>query len=190
MPHGSIPLVGLALEARCLALLGALTFPAHLGVSAQSEPIAYHLGMPQAESLPPARSMSGQDGRTIVPQDILGFREVTELRISPDGRRVAYAVREARVGTNDYSLTLYVVDYDRHQVPRKLAASSAIANVRWNPDGRRLTYLGRDGATTGLFQYDIAAARRKRLRVPTTGPIEQYEWSPDGTGLLLVAGDK
>jgi dipeptidyl aminopeptidase/acylaminoacyl peptidase len=184
----------LALEAHSswtyvVALLGALTFAGRLGASAQDRPLAYHTGMPQTESLPPARSTSGQGGRGIRLEDILRLREVSELRIAPDGRHVAYAVREARVDVNEYIVTLYIVDWDGHRRPRKVAVSTAITNIRWNPDSRRLTYLGRDGATSGLFQYDVEAGRWKPLPVPATGPIEQYEWSPDSVSLLLLVSD-
>src|SRR5918999_5607677 len=73
--------------------------------------------------------------------DLMRLRSVSDVRISPDGRRVAYVVSRASLEENAYLPTLYVVDA-AGGAPLRLTYSTRIANrplpapmLRWSPDG-------------------------------------------------------
>jgi len=78
--------------------------------------------------------------KPITPEDVLSIREVRELQISPDGKQVAFRVREPadpKQPRAPRAENIWVVPTDSNEPPRPLLANLKNANTpRWSPDGR------------------------------------------------------
>ena len=136
--------------------------------------------------------------RIITPEDVLTIRELTDVKLSPDGKQIAFVVtepndpkspREPRVSN------IWVVPMDGREPPRPLIAGlkNAIA-PRWSPDGQILAFVSDRGdekadGTTQIYLLRDREQRPVRL-TNVAGGVEDYEWSRDGKTIAFVARDQ
>jgi Tol biopolymer transport system component len=106
-------------------------------------------------------------------------RSAANLRLSPDGRAMAY------VATGDQS-DIYVAPVDSTKRP-ELVAQGALGGPRWSRDGRQLYFVGRDNV-----MMSVPLRTAPRLDVGTPRPlfkVKRETWlmdvSLDGRLLLL-----
>src|ERR1051325_122230 len=85
----------------------------------------------------------------ITPEDVLSIREIRELQISPDGKRVAFMVREPadpNLPRESRATNVWTVPTDGSAPPRPLILDLRNATTpRWSPDGRWLAFLSDRG---------------------------------------------
>jgi dipeptidyl aminopeptidase/acylaminoacyl peptidase len=116
--------------------------------------------------------------RPITAEDLLAFKFVSDPQMSPDGDRVAYAVKS--IDGRKYHSHLWVGD--------RPFTSGAVSDAmpRWAPDGRRLAFARaiEDNAQIHLIAAD-GGESRALTRLPA-GKIKALEWSPDGSRLAFV----
>lgn len=118
------------------------------------------------------------------PIDIGDIVDVDGVRLSPDGRSVAYVLTTIDVSANTYLGRVWIVATDGSQPPRRLTDGEGDDLPRWSPDGGRLAYVA-DGTTIRVVSL---AGEGGAADVATWDEgIESLEWSPDGTKLAFVA---
>jgi dipeptidyl aminopeptidase/acylaminoacyl peptidase len=106
--------------------------------------------------------------RPVTVDDLMRLRSISDVRISPDGRRVAYVVSQASSEENAYVPVLYVVDADGG-TPLRLTYRTRIANrplpapmLRWSPDGTALSFLALIDDVPQVVVMDARAPRQAR----------------------------
>src|SRR4051812_21181322 len=74
--------------------------------------------------------------------DLFRFKRVVEPRVSPDGRRVVYAVGEVDLEANRSVYRLWIASTDeKGGLPRQLTnATKSDRNPRWSPDGKCILF--------------------------------------------------
>jgi len=101
----------------------------------------------------------------------------SSLRLSPDGTRVAVAVRDQQ---ND----IHIFDLKRGTLMRLAPNPSADSSPIWTPDGQRIVFTSNRDGTSNL--YSQAADGTGTVERLTTSPDAQLpSWvAPDGSGIL------
>jgi Tol biopolymer transport system component len=116
---------------------------------------------------------------------IADLEMVDEIRLSPDGRNVAYLVRKH--GTDSRTvreLWLATTEGELSQ-QRLLADHTAPAEPRWSPDGSQLALFATpQGGTHKLISLNPTSGAVTILSDFVGGDLK---WSPDGRGLSFVA---
>ena len=144
---------------------------------------------PPAPTAPPARP--------VTVDDLMRLRSVPEVRISPDGRRVAYIVSSISFQDNAYVPALYVVDADGG-TPQRLGQGTRLANrpvprpqLRWSPDGTTLSVLALVADVPQVVLLDARGGASGEARQATFGKtgVASYAWAPDGRRIAYVAPD-
>jgi dipeptidyl aminopeptidase/acylaminoacyl peptidase len=147
----------------------------------------------------------GGPKRSITLDDMVSLREVHEPRQSPDGRRVAFLVKQAFRQCDCYRTALYVVASEGQSPLRKLAEEDYIANVQWSPDGQFVSYLSSRAGSVQLWRLKPETHRPEMVFVhtpnrdqsaahaafqsrylPASGILD-YRWSPDGREIAFIA---
>jgi dipeptidyl aminopeptidase/acylaminoacyl peptidase len=127
------------------------------------------------------------------PQTFLGQTAYDEVRISPDGARLAFITRRNDFERDREVFALWLADLAHPARPVQIAEPESCSGLRWSPDGRAVTFLSAPDPASGpqLFLLEPAGSTPRRLTDPARFPdgIELYEWLPDGSGLVLAAAD-
>ena len=161
----------------------------HLYLLAASA-LAFALNSPRAhaQTTPPPPS-SAQRPKTFSYPDLLRLRTVQDVRISPDGQRIAFlvsAVDPQKDASEESVWLLRVAD----RQPVELAPAPSSSPV-WSPDSRQLAFITHgehDGQTITIASADDPQRRRA---FPIPSQPENLIWSPDGRwiGMSLFVPD-
>jgi hypothetical protein len=93
--------------------------------------------------------------------DLVMMDRVSDPQISPDGKRVAYQLRETDYAENKGVTSVWIVDLaGRKAEPVNVSKQAGLVpatSPRWSPDGQHLYVLGKgkDDATTQVWQLSL-----------------------------------
>lgn len=123
--------------------------------------------------------------RSFRPEDAFRLRTASDPDLSPDGRRVAFAVAAPDQEEDRLRSSIWVAALDGSSEPRPFTEGPGDKSARWSPDGRWLAYIsttdGRpDGAHVRLAPLDGGMPARVG---DLPGPMC---WTGDRELLMLV----
>jgi dipeptidyl aminopeptidase/acylaminoacyl peptidase len=137
---------------------------------------------------------SRQSKRLVTLDDVMQFRSINDVSISPRGDRVAYVVSTPSTFRNQHEAALFVVPATGGS-PRRLAEKTRIFNLglplpklRWSPDGTRVSFLGLTAGKPQVFAADASTGDTEMLTDALEGTTT-YEWAPDGRSVAYLTRD-
>ena len=140
------------------------------------------------------------------PDDLYRMRTATEPALSPDGRWAVVTLKTVAPGFDEYRQALWLVATDPTDgEPRQLTLGARHdRHARFSPDGRSLAFLSdrrplieeepkrerptkerEDVTQVHLLPLDRPGEARRLTDLPRG--VEAFEWSPDGTRLIVVS---
>jgi serine/threonine protein kinase/Tol biopolymer transport system component len=100
----------------------------------------------------------------------------TNLRLSPDGRKLAVSVGDPRTGTR----SIWLADVGTGLLTRSTTGSGDDVSLTWSPDGRRLVFSrGALRAPPHLYETPLDGGEPREL-TPAGLLQGNPDWSPDG----------
>ncbi|MBP7621831.1 MAG: S9 family peptidase [Gemmatimonadales bacterium] len=172
---------------RAVLILGSGLALLHLAQLPSASPSARG---PAAGDPVPVRAQAAM--RDLATSDLYRLRSVGDVRLSPDGRRIAYSVTSADSPGRPRSRA-WITDLD---TGRSTPLGNESSNGRWSPDGSLVAWLDRgddagEGAGLMVSQPDGSDARLLVATSGTNHPLpgegERISWSPDGTRIASVS---
>jgi len=123
--------------------------------------------------------------------DLLQLRSVGEVKLSPDGSRIAYTVINNDGDARPYSQLWLMTVADGKSIKLSSGKEGA-SGPEWSPDGQWIAYDGKLGDKSGLIvaRADgsnprfLATLRWTNSPLPSTG--KSIAWSPDGKRIAFV----
>ena len=128
---------------------------------------------------------------------------VTQTRVSPDGLRAVYMVREA-VMTDDkseYVTQLHLASCDGSDSYPLTFGEKSSSDPQWSPDGKYIAFLSKRGETqypskhgdagkdkNNLFLLRVTGGEAERLTDVKTD-IANFAWSPDSAQIAFALPD-
>ncbi|MEP6484243.1 MAG: S9 family peptidase [Rudaea sp.] len=116
---------------------------------------------------------------------------VSDPQLSPDGKRVAFQLRETDYAGNKGVTSIWQLDLATHDAePVKLALGYTASSPRWSPDGKYIYFLGKaskGGTITQVFRVPIGGQPDAAPEpiAPYKVDINNFKVSPDGKKILL-----
>jgi dipeptidyl aminopeptidase/acylaminoacyl peptidase len=135
-----------------------------------------------------AGNLRADDGakKPLTPEMAITLRSESDLRFSPDGRRVAMVVSEPLKGTGR-KRHVWVLDVTTRQIRQYTYSDKSESSPRWSPDGRTLAFLSsRDGEETQIYFLPIDGGEAYAVTHGKRG-IHSFEWSLDGKQIAFIA---
>jgi dipeptidyl aminopeptidase/acylaminoacyl peptidase len=134
-------------------------------------------------------SASADSGpQVLTAKDLVRVKSVSDPRVSPDGKWVAFTVSTQDIETNSGDSHIYVVSTSGGKVRKITGGDGSERYPRWSPDGKSLAFVST--RHEGRSQLYVLPFRRggeaKRITNVLTGASSPV-WSPDGKKLVYVS---
>jgi len=118
---------------------------------------------------------------------ILSLKRVGSPEISPDGRWVAYTVRETNWDDNNYHTEIWLADAttgETRQLTRHAKKSST--SPAWSPDGTRLAFVTDRDDKRQVYVIDPRGGEAHKLTSAEEG-VGGFSWAPDGKSIAYTS---
>ncbi len=127
--------------------------------------------------------------RPLTIDDYFRLKTVRDVRISPDGKWVAYTVTTRNLKKDKSETRLWMVPAQGGEAIPMTAKGSSASRPRWSPDGKYLSFQSaRNKGKTQVWVLNRLGGEAQQLTHIKQG-VNGYEWSPDGKKLLLIIKD-
>jgi len=147
--------------AACLALAAATA------ASAQSAPMA------------PARVAPTAD-------QILSLKRAGSPEISPDGRWVAYTIRETNWDDNNFETEIWLADVSTGSTRQLTNGKKSSQSPSWAPDGSKLAFISDRTDKRQIYLISPQGGEGEALTSLEDG-VSSFAWSPDGRTIAYTA---
>ena len=112
-------------------------------------------------------------------RDLVALDRVSGPEASPDGRWIAFDVREADVAANKASHAIWLVGSSGGEARRITAKTATSTSPRFSPDGKGLYFLSSRSGSQQLWRLELAGGEAQQVsRYPLD--VGSFKLSPDG----------
>ena len=118
-------------------------------------------------------------------QDMLAMDRVSDPRVSPDGRQVAFVLSRTDLEHNRRRTDLWLVGADGSGLRRLTSHEAGDSDPRWSADGLSVWFLSSRSGSTQVWRIPVGggeAEQATRLALD----VNAFQVSPDGTRLLVA----
>ena len=142
-------------------------------------------------SVPVARAQT----RGVTAEDYYAFETLTDPHFSPDGSTIAFVVTTVDQVQNRRRSAIWAISAEGSREPVVLTtAPQSSTSPRWKPDGAAIAFLSArpmpgdpagDTPKMQVWLLPLAGGEPRRVTNLLNG-VSRFEWSPDGTRLVVV----
>ncbi|GMU70098.1 MAG: peptidase S9 [Steroidobacteraceae bacterium] len=119
-------------------------------------------------------------------EDLVALHRVSDPQVSPDGRHVAYVIRETDLAANRGRTDLWLLDLGaRDAAPRRLTQDPASdSSPRWAADGRSLYFLSTRSGSSQVWRLLLDGGEPLAVtQLPED--VGTFRLSPDGKRIVF-----
>jgi dipeptidyl aminopeptidase/acylaminoacyl peptidase len=121
------------------------------------------------------------DGGVLTAEILWKFGRLGSMNLSPDGKEVLYTVTRYDVGTNNSISDIFKVSTAGGDPVRLTDGKGKYYSPKWFPNGEKIGFL-----TGGqLWEMDPSGNGKKQVSFLEID-INSFDWSPDGSNILLT----
>ena len=106
--------------------------------------------------------------------------------LSPDGARIAFAVRRVDPKENRYLSHLFVVPARGGAAHQLTTGDHNDRTPAWSPDGKWIAFVSNRDKKSQVWLLPADGGEARQLTRFTHGPVSQIAWAPDGKKLLVA----
>ncbi len=135
-----------------------------------------------ALACPGNSTIIAQESKRFTVEDLLKVRRVSDPQISPNGKRVAFAIGDVNWDVNKVITQIYVVSIDGGNIKQLTNGATSSTAPRWSPDGKRIAYV--NGGQIWTMEDDGDDKDQiTKISTSATAPV----WSPDGNWIAFTS---
>ncbi len=145
--------------------------------------MALAAGSPAAAQTTPPPAPSGP---TV--DQLIALKRVGSPAISPDGKLVAYTVREVNWEENSYETEIWIADVAAGTTRQLTSAKKSSGSPKWSPDGARIAFTSDRSDKQQIWLIRPSFGEAEQLTHENEG-VGAFDWSPDGRQIAFTMMD-
>ena len=125
------------------------------------------------------------------PEMQVKLKGVASPRVSPDGKRVVYALNEAvmTADKSEYVNQLWLANIATKQSVQLTFGDKSSTNPKWSPDGNWIAFVSnRKDNKNNIYLLNLNGGEAEPLTDVKTG-VSNFAWSPDGKSIAFRMAD-
>jgi dipeptidyl aminopeptidase/acylaminoacyl peptidase len=119
---------------------------------------------------------------------ILSLKRAGSPQISPDGRWVAYTVRETNWDENAYETEIWLADAATGATRQLTNAKKSSRAPAWSPNGSKIAFISDRTDKSQIYVINPLAGEAEALTA-LEDDVKSFEWSPDGRSIAFTASE-
>jgi dipeptidyl aminopeptidase/acylaminoacyl peptidase len=139
-----------------------------------------------------AGAAGGQAPRPMTLVDLMNVPVVSDPRLSPDERRIAFVESEANWKADKRVSHVWRINTDGSQLTKMTDGADGETSPRWSPDGKSIAFIAKRGADPDAVAQAFLISADGGEAEPLTNhatAVSNLVWSPDGATLYFRASD-
>ncbi len=138
-----------------------------------------------------AVSVAALAQRHLKPSDIYKLKSISDPRVSPEGKWVAYVLSTPDSAKDKSDSDIWMISWDGSESVRLTSSPDSENHPRWSPDGKYLTFLSSryETKSSQIWRMDRRGGEAEKL-TDLKHSIGDYVWSPDSKRILLTIQDQ
>ncbi len=138
-------------------------------------------GVPSGAQAPPAI-------KTPTVDDLISLRRAASPAISPDGKWVAYTIRETNWDENTYETEIWLADAQTGATKQLTNGRKSSNAPAWSPDGRKLAFGSDREDKRQIYLIDLGGGEALKV-TSAEESVGAFAWSPDGRSIAFASSD-
>ena len=126
--------------------------------------------------------------RVATHEELVSLQRVGSPAISPDGRLVAYTVRETNWDENAFETEIWLADVASRQARQLTRAKKSSSAPAFSRDGQRLAFISDRDGKRQVYVLWVQGGEAEAVTRSEQG-INAFAWSPDGTRIAFTEAD-
>lgn len=125
------------------------------------------------------------------PELMMQVKQISSVQVSPDGKRVAYTVRQAMMegDKSEYLAHIHLANADGGEPRQLTTGDKSCDHPRWSPDSQTLAFLSASpGGKRNVWLIPVRGGEARRL-TDSKGGVTSLKWSPDSKSIAFTAMD-
>jgi dipeptidyl aminopeptidase/acylaminoacyl peptidase len=117
---------------------------------------------------------------------VLSLKRAGSPEISPDGRWIAYTVRETNWDDNAYDTQIWLADATTGATRQLTNAKKSSQSPAWSPDGTRLAFISDRTDKRQIYIINPVGGEADVLTSLEEG-VSNFAWAPDGKAIAYTS---
>ena len=124
------------------------------------------------------------------PTQTIRHKVISTVRVSPDGGKVVYAVKELKTieGKSEFINHLFISDINNTNTIQLTQGEKNNINPKWSPDGKKIAFVSNRDGKNNLYFLNLGGGEAERLTDLKTG-INDFKWSNKGNLIAFTSSD-
>lgn len=116
--------------------------------------------------------------------DLYKIKSITDAQISPDGKQVAFVLKEYFLEKGTSNSDIYLMNSNGSNIRRLTFHKSADNHPRWSADGNNILFVSDRSGTSQIWELPVTGGESQQL-TEFALPVNNPMWSPAGGKIVF-----